>query len=166
MRWYQLVLLSLLLLLVACSNPQPSTPVSSTDTPSGAEQGYPAPAYPVPDEVTGYPEPSLALPQGPEFTITGPLRTSDTQIQGTGPSNVPVRIVNITQNTDVLAEVTISDDGTFEVPIAGIQVGDVIGLMIGDLQDTRLSPNDFLSGPGYQDLPMIGIVFASEIVTD
>ncbi len=171
MRWFSFILLATLLLSGCAETPSVPAATATTDaavttgaTPTG--ESYPVPAYPEPTALGAYPPPTEVLPQGPQFTINTPLRVADGQISGTGQAGVPLRIVNITQDSTVIATTTIGDDGTYSVAISGVSANDLVGIMLGDTQGTTLNPNDFLRGPGYQDLPLIGIVFDSEIAVE
>ena len=56
-------------------------------------------------------------------------------------------------------------DGKFEIRLnQPLVAGERVGLMQGDLSGTPFQKTDFLSGPGYQDIPLIGIVFTSTLV--
>ncbi|MCS6839957.1 MAG: hypothetical protein RMJ54_14340 [Roseiflexaceae bacterium] len=104
-------------------------------------------------------------PQGPPFTIDGPVTAAGGVITGSGPAGVPIRIVNITRGAEDIATTTIGPDGRFRATIAGrVSPGDRIGIMLGDTRGTQFKREDFLSGPGYQDIPFIGVVFASILV--
>ncbi len=151
-----LVVLTLCLLLGTSCGPQAAAPVSSpTVEPQEIQNPYPYP----------YPEPPPELPQGPPFTIDGPVTAAEGVVTGSGPAGVPIRIVNITRGAEDIATTTIGDDGRFRATIAGkVTSGDRIGIMLGDTRGTPFKREDFLSGPGYQDIPFIGIIFASILV--
>jgi hypothetical protein len=174
-----LILVLFGLLLAACDQASTPRPVAtqpaqgrSTQQPvSGATAtgSYPAPedAYPAPSVVQGvdgYPPPS-PLAQGPEFTLNTPVRTSDAQVTGKGPAGVPVKLVNVARSAEVIGETTIGNDGVFTVNVPSkLIAGDRIALMLGNTAGTKFNPNDFISGPGYQDYPLVGIMFASTVV--
>lgn len=150
-----LVLTLCLGFLISCG-PQAAAPVSSPIVePQATQNPYP---YPYPVLV---PEP----PQGPLFTIDGPVTAAEGVVTGSGPAGVPIRIVNITRGAEEIAATTIGADGRFRTTIAGkASSGDRIGIMLGDTRGTQFKREDFLSGPGYQDIPFIGIIFASILV--
>jgi len=138
--------------VLSCTSPVPMPTASSLASPVGLDEESPL------DPAT--------LPQGPLFTISLPLKAGDLVAQGTGEAGVPLRVVNVTQMASTLGQGTIGPDGKFEIRLAQPLVqGDRIGLMIGDLTGTRFQPTDFLSGPGYWDMPYIGVVFTSTLVT-
>jgi hypothetical protein len=179
MRWFvTLVLLGFL--LVACdqtSTPkppatgQPQAGATTTGAPAAgptATGAYPAPAgaYPAPAaalDSNGYPAPTL--PQGPEFSFTLPVKASDAEVTGKGPAGVPIKLVNVARSAETIGETTIGSDGTFKISAQGkLIAGDRIALMLGNLAGTKFNQNDFLSGPGYQDYPLVGILFTSAVV--
>jgi hypothetical protein len=93
------------------------------------------------------------------------VRATDTQVTGKGPAGVPVKLVNVARSAEVIGETTIGDDGVFTVTTASrLTAGDRIALMLGNTAGTKFNPNDFLRGPGYQDYPLVGIMFASTVV--
>jgi hypothetical protein len=44
------------------------------------------------------------------------------------------------------------------------RAGERLGLMLGDLAGTNLQADDFVRGPGYRDIPFIGVVFTTTMV--
>ncbi len=171
-RWLHTFMLGIAALsLGACtsaSNPATNTPTAEVNTPVAAYPGaYPAPIAPVATSTNPYPPPPYSdLPEGPQFTINQPVRLSNGQVTGTGPAGIPIRIVNITRGAIELATVTIGADGTFSAPLRETFVGDRIAIMLGDISGTGLDRNQFIRGPGYEDWPLIGILFASAIVEE
>ena len=178
MRW--LVILILLgLLLVACDQTPTSRPTATGQPQAGAtatgatatgatatgaypspESGYPAPAA---VDSNGYPAPSL--PQGPEFTFTLPVKATDTEVAGKGPAGVPIKLVNVARSAETIGETTIDANGAFKISVpAKLIAGDRIALMLGNIAGTKFNPDDFLSGPGYQDYPLVGILLTSTVV--
>ena len=176
-----LILVLFGLLLAACDQAStPPKPVATQSAQGSATQqpvssatapgAYPAPdtsAYPAPSvvqTVDGYPPPS-PLKQGPPFTLNTPVHTTDTQVTGKGPAGVPVKLVNVARSAEVIGETTIGNDGVFSVNIPSkLIAGDRIALMLGNTAGTKFNPNDFISGPGYEDRPLVGIMFASTVV--
>ncbi len=162
------------LLLISCG--QPATPADETpvapseSSPLPADEGYPAPAdegYPAPQTNNGYPEPRSDIPEGPEFSMVEPVRASDTLVTGTGAPGVPIKLVDVTQSGLTLAETTINDDGSYTFDVAGKLVPqNRISLILGDTEGTSFNRDEFLRGPGYQDNPFIGVMFATTIITE
>ena len=107
---------------------------AATEEPS---QAYPAPAAtPAPD---GYPAPqatvSKVFAEGPAFTIVTPVIEGSVVVSGSGPSSVPIRLVDVSESGVELATTVISDEGTFVFELAEpLPAGHTIGLMIGDTQ--------------------------------
>ncbi len=174
-RWNRLSgwlwLLMIAFMLTACASgasDMPSTPTVVAPTTVPAYPGaYPAPMVSVSATPDPYPPPPYSnLPEGPAFTINLPVRLSQGQITGTGPAGVPIRIVNITRGAVEIAAVTIGADGTFSAPLNETFVGDRVAIMLGDLSGTGLDRNQFLRGPGYEDWPLIGVLFASAVVEE
>ena len=176
-RFLLLVLLGIL--LVACDQTSTPKPVATQPAPGGVTQqptsgatatgAYPAPtsAYPAPSAaqgVDGYPPPS-PLTQGPQFTLNTPVRVADAQVTGKGPAGVPVKLVNVARSGDLIGETTIGNDGAFTVKVsAKLIAGDRIALMLGNTAGTKFNPNDFITGPGYEDRPLVGVMFASTVI--
>jgi Bacterial Ig domain len=174
-----LILVLVGILLVACDQASTPKPIATQAAQSGATQqpqsvatatdAYPAPdnAYPAPSasaSADGYPPPS-PLTQGPKFTLNTPVRASDAKVTGKGPAGVPVKLVNVARSGEVIGETTIGSDGTFTVEApAKLIAGDRIALMLGNTAGTKFNPDDFISGPDYQDYPLLGIMFASTVV--
>jgi hypothetical protein len=124
--------------------------------------GYPAPqAAQAPATSGGYPAAptEVVIPEGPAFTIDEPVTSQTQTVTGTGPSGVPIRLVNITRNAEELGRTVIGDDGTFSFTVSDLPSGENLGLMIGDLEGTEFQPIQFLRGPGYEDIPQLGILF-------
>jgi hypothetical protein len=168
MRWF-LVLLLLALLIgcdVAPTAPAPDATQSAGSTPQAGDPtpqaGYPAPQAGYPAPQAGYPAPRNTLTQGPKFTINTPVKASDTLVAGSGLAGLPIKLIDMTNNGDTLGETTIGGDGTFTFDVNGkLIAGNRIGLGLGELAGTEFDRNNFISGPGYEDAPFIGIVFAS-----
>lgn len=88
-------------------------------------------------------------------------------MRGTGEPGVPLRVVNVTQMASELGQGTVDPDGTFEISLTqSLTSGERVGLMIGELEGTDFQKEDFLTGPGYQDIPLIGVVFTTTLVTE
>ncbi len=153
-------------LLAACGQQPALSPTAAVSVTTPVAAGYPGPdaAYPNPAVPPTYPVPASA-PQGPRFTIDKPVTASDTQVTGTGPAGVPIRLIDVTQSGEVLAITTIRDDGSFSFDVAGkLVAGHRVALVLGDTTGTSFNPTDFISGPGYQDFPLIGILFDSAYI--
>lgn len=171
-------LICLLVVLASCSSTSepPAAPTATqgaTTAPAanGEQPGYPAPAvaYPAPTTESiakvpdgAYPPPAPTMPQGPKFTINTPLKAGATEVTGSGPAGLTIRVIDITMSGAELSTVTIAQDGTFTAKLTSALVAqNRIGLTLGEGGDRT----KYVSGPGYEDLFMIGIVFTSERVS-
>jgi hypothetical protein len=83
-------------------------------------------------------------------------------VTGTGPAGVPIKLLDYTDGGATLAATTIGGDGKFTFDVAGkLKAKNKIVLKLGDLAGTNLKPENFISGPGYDDLAFIGVTFDS-----
>ena len=176
MRWIIVFILGTLL-LTGCDTLSSTAPTLSpaaspvsTNTAAGTQvattpNAYPAPqgAYPAPqssDSADAYPAPTQK--QGPKFTLNEPIKVTDSQVSGTGPGGVTIKLIDITSGGQNLGETTIRADGNYTFDVAGkIKTGDWLAVQLGSSQSAGINPDDFLSGPGYQDTPFVGIIFVS-----
>ncbi len=93
------------------------------------------------------------------FKIAQPIYEGATEVHGTGPSGVPIKLVDVTEMGKVLGETVIGDDGNFEFHLPeALQAGHSVGLKVGDLGGTSFSYEDFEKGSTYYDRPLIGIL--------
>jgi len=167
MRWIIVFALGMLL-LTGCdtlSSTAPTPQSTSTAQITTAPNAYLAPqdAYPAPQSTasaSAYPAPTLK--QGPKFTINEPIKGSDSQVTGTGLSGVTIKLIDITNGGQNLSETTVGADGSYKFDVAGkLKVGDWLAIQLGSSQSSGVNPQDFLTGPGYQDIPFVGIIFVS-----
>jgi len=141
------------------------TPTMPTD--SDISTGYPI-NTPDASPETGYPvvdNPSDETPQGPEFSISVPVQAGDLTVTGSGPAEVPLRLVSVSAVGQVLAETVINREGLFTFNLdEPLEAGQTIGLMLGDLSGTDLNESDFLYSDTYYARPLIGILFDMVVV--
>jgi hypothetical protein len=186
---YHLIRLStvglLALALAACaSQPTPPPAAETAPTTQPAPTGEAGEAYPAPGaaQQSGYPAPATAdsqaaapagypapqqqaeLPEGPAFTIDTPLTASQSAVTGTGPAGVPIRLVNMTRNGEEIGQAVIGEDGKYSITVSGLPAGEQVGIVLGDLTGTSFEPTQFLRGPGYEDIPQLGLFFAQASV--
>lgn len=177
------VYLLMALLFTACQSSESLTPApalpsrseipaSDTLSPIQPAESLAPQAYPIPEQpgVSAYPAPVTSIDPGqlgPEFAIDTPLVVGGTLVAGTGPAGLPIRVIDITTLGETLGTSVIGDDGTFRTQLGSpLKIGHSIGLQIGALEGTTWNYNDFLRGPGYQDIPLVGTIFAQAIVRD
>lgn len=111
--------------------------------------------------------PTSEVKQGPVFTIDKPVLTGATEVTGSGPAGVPIRLVDVTEVGLELATTTIDENGRFVFRLAeGLPAGHSVGLQIGDLTGTPFSEEDFLYSDTYYDRPYIGVLFDIASVTE
>jgi hypothetical protein len=134
------------------------------------EDGYPAgsifDSYPVSEEnqqENVYPVHNPIREYGPSFTIDEFIDPN--VITGTGPSGVPIKLVDVTMMGEVLALTTIDETGNFVFHVdKPLKSGHAIGLMIGDLSKTEFNYDEFSYSDEYIEKPMIGTLFIILIV--
>jgi hypothetical protein len=175
-----LILVILAFLLSGCSESESTetlTPTSQqsdlvTDTPTMPTESDMSTGYPIntpnASPETGYPvvdNPSDETLQGPEFSISVPVQAGDLTVSGSGPAEVPLRLVSVSAVGQVLAETVINQEGIFTFNLdEPLEAGQTIGLMLGDLSGTDLNESDFLYSDTYYSRPLIGILFDMVVV--
>ncbi len=122
----RLTLLSITLLAVSCNLNQA--------LPSG-KPGQP------------YPPPNRAAPTGKEvrFQIDRPVKVGDTVVRGSGPTGIPIVIMNVTMMGTILGGDDVGPDNRFEVEVPPLEPNIRIGLAIGDLTGTSHTWEEFQS---------------------
>lgn len=157
-------------ILSACG-PSSNNIVDSLDSNETIESlsnaGYPPPAsiinnsYPPPQQgIEGYPVP-ISADESKRFTIDEPVEAGSAEITGTGPANIPIKVINISFVGETIGSGIIENDGTFRISLATpLEANHVIGLQLGD-QSLETS---FIDGPDYTNIPMIGLVLTQAVV--
>lgn len=107
--------------------------------------------------------PVPALAEVPVFSIQQPLNQGQTEITGTGPAGVPIRVVDVTHMGDELGAGVIDREGRFSIAVVPLPSGHRVGIMLGEVSDP--GRRQALQRGG-QDIPMIGIVLTSTIVEE
>ncbi len=161
------VLILLFLIVTACGPSQSEETTPTSFSSPEANSGYQAPvplgnnAYPVPTQIIkAYPVPSV-VDESKRFTIDQPLQAGNTEITGTGPANTPIKVVNISLIGESLGSGVIGNDGAFRIALsAPLEANHLIGLQLSD-QDLE---SQFLDGPDYTNIPMIGLILAQAVV--
>jgi hypothetical protein len=143
------------------------TDTPTTPTESDVSTGYPI-NTPDANPETGYPienNQSTATTQGPEFSISVPVEEGALEVTGTGPANVPLRLVSVSEVGRVMAETVINGEGNFTFNLdEPLEAGMTIGLMLGDVSGTEFNENDFVYSDTYYARPLIGILFDMVVV--
>jgi len=159
------------LILVACTSNSPTTQ-STPGYPSPYTGNLANPSYPAPTQVIldnqGYPVPSTANPGSTvkivPFRLNKPISAAATQVNGTGPAGVPILLVDITLNGEILANTTIGDDGQFIFTVDKPLInGNLIGVALSDLNRTKWVPANFSNegffGDAPKQVPMVGFFY-------
>jgi len=103
----------------------------------------------------------------PSFNIDEPLISGSMKISGSGPKNVPIILIDISDMGKVLAEININNHGKFSADLIEPLINKhSIGIIIGNLSGTNFSYGDFVYSDEYFDIPLIGIVFDKVIVIE
>ena len=136
-------------------------PIPGYPFPYGSENGYPA--FPTFAAEIAYP---IVIPtkdpkmNGPKFEINEPVVAGTKVVTGTGPANVPIILIDVTEMGALLGQTIIDKNGEFIFNLdEELIVYNAIGLQIGDLSETDLNYEDFMYSEDYIDRPLIGIVF-------
>ncbi len=145
--------------------PQLATPVNVSLSPT--QDSYPAPI--TAPSANGYPAPSNSYPapitydESKRFTLVVPLKAGDTVIRGTGPADTPIKVISISYVGEPLGFGMVDKNGTFNITVSPpLEANHVIGIQ---LSDPEMEP-DFYDGPGYTNIPMIGLVLVQAIVEE
>lgn len=160
------LLISLILVVLLCGCSETKEVQTTTGYPADEESGYPTTDYSIPADA-GYPveDPLEGYTQGPEFHINLPVIGGDLTVSGTGPADVPIVLVDVSEMALLLGETTIESNGTFsfrlETPVTS---GHTIGLMLGDIEGTEFNESDFLYSETYYERPLIGVLFDMVVV--
>lgn len=169
--------------LVGCSNTEPGivTPInepSTIEVPTTIEPaepasdlGYPANVVNEPQEAypaipanessdIAYPAPERIYDESKRFAFSKPVNVGATRVTGTGPINIPIQIISVSNIGETLGSGAIQDDGTFEILLSReLEPKEAIAIKLAN-DSTR---SDFLDAPGATDIPMIGFILEMAI---
>ena len=127
---------------------------SSPDAyPVPIENFYPPPGVQV-DSLTGYPAPQVK-DESKRFEFDLPLAPNMEAVSGTGPVNIPIQIISVSNTGELLGTTTIREDRIFEVQLLRpLDSNEAIAIM---LADDAMRPQ-FLDAPDATDIPLLGFV--------
>ncbi len=157
------------LLLAGCTST--TAPEQTPTTAVAYPVPQPAPAttitagYPGPSSNAVYPGPSSNAGQQPmsAFYIVEPVRVTDGQLSGGGPPQAPIRIVNLSRNNAVIAEIAIGADGLFIAPLRDVAAGDSVAIVFND-QVVSSYTREQVQPFSVQTLPSGELIMSSVIV--
>lgn len=139
--------------------------------PAPSDGGYPPPLenqnslqYPAPtdelDSNTAYPPPGRNIDENKRVSIVLPVKVGQQSISGTGPPDLPLKVVSISYAGEELGLGSIDGERSFEIALSrALEENEVVGII---LADESLRP-EFHDAPG-TDMPMIGFVLAQTVV--
>lgn len=136
-------------------------PISGYPFPYQSENGYPAfptfaaeVAYPI---VTPTKNPKM---NGPKFEINEPVVGGSKVVTGTGPANVPIVLIDVTEMGTLLGQTIIDANGDFIFNLDEELIPyNAIGIQLGDISGTNFDSKNFIYSDDYIDRPLIGIIF-------
>jgi hypothetical protein len=153
------------------ASPAYPAPVSATANPaypgpSAKIPGYADPAYPVPSAPTQNPGTKVKLTP---FKFDTPIVEGVTTVTGVGPAGVPIILVDVTFNGQIVSEATITPDGKFTFSVTPpLEKGHRLGIALGDLKETPWVDTNFddpgFQGKGPQLVPNVGFFFDTSMV--
>ena len=161
--------------------PADAAATSSPDDSQATGMAYPLPpdeAYPLPvnyGSEGAYPQPVEEVVQESDsgvipFQITKPIYTGAVQVTGTATPGLPLFLVNVTMVGEILGETIVQDNGTFTFDVTPIDSGTRIGVVLGNLEGTPWSIEDFYAEGYYGDearvVPMVGFLYDTALVMD
>ena len=181
MKWIYLIIF-LIITLPGCIknttyeiNPDLS---KTEDTSELGGNAYPPPEsvgeeipYPPPHDnevMSGYSDPvedELPEVETNHFRIISPLKEGDMQIQGEGPEEIPLEIIDITISGVVLGSGIINKKGTFVIHLTSPLIPNhLIGIQLG-VQRENINWDELwaLRGPNARSIPNLGYFFDTAI---
>lgn len=103
--------------------------------------------------------------RGPDFFIEIPVLAGDLIVSGTGPTGVPIELLNVTKVGQILSKTSIDQNGNFTFELSQpLESGHSLGIRLGDISNTDFLESDFLYNENYYDRPLIGILFDMVVV--
>ena len=159
------------------SQDSPTPVLEATQVPPSDNDAYPSPnnesdtsgAYPPATDSTAenndaegaYPSSATRfIDESKRFTFDEPLTANQEEVSGSGPADVPIKIISISSAGESLGLGSVMSDGTFTIPLSRpLKERELIAIQLGD-ESLR---EDFRDAPG-TDMPLIGLVFAQSVV--
>lgn len=157
------ILLALMFLVCSCTS---QTNTENTSDLDDKEISYPIESgYPIENPETAYPLTFDSSLRGPDFYITRPVVAGAMSVSGTGPINVPILLLDISEVDLVLAKTTIDESGIFVFELNEPLIAQhLIGIKLGDISGTDFNENDFIYNENYYERPYVGILFDLVVV--
>ena len=164
------------LLLSSCNGSVQNNDVEHGKTPTNnqistsnnnSEAAYPIQRDQIFEGASSYPIDNLPNEnqRGPIFDIDKPITVGSTIVTGTGPADVPLRLINLSQVDLIIGETTIDIQGRFFIELDEPLIsGHSIGIQLGDISGTSLNTDDFIYSDTYYERPYVGILFDIAIV--
>jgi hypothetical protein len=110
--------------------------------------------------------PSATSTDRGRFQLDRPLLAGATRVSGRGPAGLGITIVDVTMSGEVIGSGEIGEDGSFGITVKPLLLGNRVGIMAnGQLPSEGQGSLDLLWGEGGIQLPMIGDVFATAVVS-
>lgn len=167
MRNVTIWLILFCLLISSCNTNNDVNEYTETSNPTEVSTGYP-----IIDNTTGvesgYPiieGNSISYTQGPNFAFDTPVTKNNTVVSGSGPANVPIKLVDVSEMGLILGETIINSDGFFSFDLENsLETGHYIGIQLGDISGTDFIESDFLYNDNYYERPLIGVLFDMVLV--
>ena len=119
------------------------------------QNGYPAPSVPNDDApLSGYPAPTKKYDESKRFEISGPVTKDVQSVSGTGPANISIQIVSVSNVGETLGNGVINNAGTFNISLSRpLKQNETIAIMLADGSQRSLVSRC----TGATDIPIAGI---------
>lgn len=129
-------------------------------------EDYPvSPGYPISSDNLSYPINDFQTESKFIFSFDEPINNGDNVITGSGPSGVPIVLIDMFEMGLQLSKSVVQEDGrfVFELKIP-VKSGQSIGIKLGNTSGTSFDEDDFIYNESYYERPYIGILFDIAIV--
>lgn len=159
------------------SSPAPVGPVEESPVDGVSPQGYPVPTLSSPVPGAAYPPPIVTPTRDPNLpypppdpvgvvavAFDEPLNGGATEVTGEGLPGLPISIISVSRNGELLGSGRIGGDGRFSISVPPLEAGTVIGAQHGDLAGSGYGPEDLVNCAGCRDIPLIGLLLGQAVV--